>query len=235
MAPKCYFSEHFVANPATHSTKKREGHSAEMQKNTMLKKQRRTLCVFHMLAKLSMASFEALLSPEKKPSKIQRHPGVRSFFCVMSHKNDVRQNCVISFAFSYHIGGTCRYKTFRGHGTLHFLVPKNSAHPYWTTATWSLCTRCRSAPSTSVGFGGPFLCWTLDVFTIAQQDYPLADHDSLNHDPGHALACMLTDLTSWLVEVFMKVHMNLIGILSFEVPNCSPRPCARARVASAHQ
>ena len=29
--------------------------------------------------------------------------------------------------------------------------------------------------------------FALDVFTIAQQDYPLADHNSLNHDPGRAL------------------------------------------------
>ena len=41
--------------------------------------------------------------------------------------------------------------------------------------------------------------FALDVFTIARQDYPLADHDSFS-------------LASWLFEVFfMKVHMNLTG------------------------
>ena len=32
------------------------------------------------------------------------------FFCVLSYKNEIRQNCVISLVFSYHIGGTCPVK-----------------------------------------------------------------------------------------------------------------------------
>ena len=34
----------------------------------------------------------------------------RPFFGVLSHKSDIRQNCVISDIFSYHIGGTCPVK-----------------------------------------------------------------------------------------------------------------------------
>ena len=30
-----------------------------------------------------------------------------SLFCVLSHKNDIRPSCVISYVFSYHIGRTC--------------------------------------------------------------------------------------------------------------------------------
>ena len=67
--------------------------------------------------------------------------------------------------------------------------------------------------------------FALDIFTVAQQDYPLADQDSLNRDSGPALwrqvgdallahglqhgwTCTLTGLASLLIEAFMKVHTN---------------------------
>ena len=192
MAPKCYFSEHFVANPATHSTKKREGHSAEMQKNTMLKKQRRTLCVFHMLAKLSMASFEALLSPEKKPSKIQRHPGVRSFFCVMSHKNDVRQNCVISFAFSYHIGGTCPVQDFSWSRNVAFFGTKK------------FCTSLLD--DGNVVLVHPLPLGTFDLGGI-WRPFPLLDSRRLHHRPTGLPSCRprLVESRSWACT---RVHAH---------------------------
>ena len=62
------FTGHFIANPARTATKKREGHSAEMQKHehtTVLNRQKRAICVFKCWLNCQVASFEGLLSLEK--------------------------------------------------------------------------------------------------------------------------------------------------------------------------
>ena len=110
------FTGHFVANPATNFTDKREGaigRDAKKHENTtVLNRQKRTLCVFKCWLNCQPASFEALLSIEKNHRRanaiVERGP----FFCVLSHKNDIRQHCVISQVFSYHVGGTCPVKDF---------------------------------------------------------------------------------------------------------------------------
>ena len=72
------FTRHFVASPATHFTKKREGHSAEMQKKhantTVLQKQKRTICVFKCWLNCQLASFEALLSLVGQKKGRDAHP-----------------------------------------------------------------------------------------------------------------------------------------------------------------
>ena len=58
-----FFARHFVANPSTNSTKKRERHLAEVRKNEKMKK--RTICAFKCWLCCPLASFEALQSLEK--------------------------------------------------------------------------------------------------------------------------------------------------------------------------
>ena len=98
-------------------SQKREGHSDEMQKKnentTVSNKQKKTHYLrIQLLAELSSGILLKLCCHLKKNSTIQRHRGARSIFCVLSHKNNVRQNCVFSRVFSYHIGGTCPVKEF---------------------------------------------------------------------------------------------------------------------------
>ena len=86
-----------------HFAKTRQGHSAEMQKKkhentTVLNKQKNALyCEFNCWLNCPLASFEAQLSLEKKPT-IRRHRGTRSFFNF--------------YVFSYPIGQTCPVKEF---------------------------------------------------------------------------------------------------------------------------
>ena len=81
------FTVHFVANPATYPSsqknerdirpkcKKKKKH----ENTTVLKKQKRTICVFKCWLNCQLAPFEALRSLEQ-PSTIQRHRGARSLF-----------------------------------------------------------------------------------------------------------------------------------------------------------
>ena len=59
----------------------------------MSNQQKRTICVFKCWLRCPLASYEALLSFEKTIVE-------RSQNCVLSHKNDTRQNCVIPNVFS---------------------------------------------------------------------------------------------------------------------------------------
>ena len=55
--------------------------------NIVEETKKRTICVFKFWLNCQLASFEALLSPDKKnPSTIQRHREARSLVCVLSYK-----------------------------------------------------------------------------------------------------------------------------------------------------
>ena len=82
------------------------------ESTTVLNKQKRTFCEFKCWLKCHLTSFEALLSLEKKNDPPPSESAV-SLFCVLSHKNDIRQNCVISNVSSCHIGGTCPVKELK--------------------------------------------------------------------------------------------------------------------------
>ena len=104
--------------PQISSKKKREGHSSEMQKKehehtTVLNKQKRTICVFKCWLTCQLASFEALRSLEKTID--DPTPSWSAvLFCVLSHRNDIRQKKRNFLCVSCHIGGTCPVKEFSG-------------------------------------------------------------------------------------------------------------------------
>ena len=80
-----------------------------------------------MLAEVSNWHPLKLCCHLNKPSTIQRHREARSY------NNDIRQHCVISYVFSYHIGGTCLVKEFSwSRDGAFFLGPKTGRdeHPY---------------------------------------------------------------------------------------------------------
>ena len=84
-----------------------KGHPSRNVKKhtTVLNKHNRTIFEFKCWLDCQLASFEALLSYEKKKSStIQRHLGARSIFCVWSYKNDISQNCASSYVPPYHTG-----------------------------------------------------------------------------------------------------------------------------------
>ena len=90
-------STHYVvANPATHFSKEREAFG-------------RNACVLKCWRNCQLASFEALLSVEKKPSTIQRHRGARSLFA-SCRKKRYPSNLSNFHVFTYHIGQTCLVK-----------------------------------------------------------------------------------------------------------------------------
>ena len=107
------------------------------ENTAVLKKPKRTVCASKCWLSCQLASFEALLSLEKKPSTVQRHRGPRSLFCVLSHKNEIRQNCVISYVLSFHIGRTCPVKEFSWSrsGAIFGIAKKgHDAHPCFKKA-----------------------------------------------------------------------------------------------------
>ena len=74
------------------------------ENSSVLNKQKRTICVFKGWLNCQIGIALKLCCHMKKSSTIQRHRGARSY------KNGIRQNFVISYVFSYHIGGTCLVK-----------------------------------------------------------------------------------------------------------------------------
>ena len=76
----------------------------------MLNEQERTICICKCWLNSQLASSEALLSLESTIDDPTPSWSAVPFF--VWHKNDIRQRCVISFVFSYHIGGTCPVKEF---------------------------------------------------------------------------------------------------------------------------
>ena len=105
---KFSFTEHFVANPATHFSKKNERNIRPKRKEH---KQKRTVCGFKCWLNCQLASFEALRSLEKTiddpTSSWSAVPVLR-----LVPQKPYPSNCVISNVFSYHIGGTCPRKEF---------------------------------------------------------------------------------------------------------------------------
>ena len=141
---------HFVANPATNFTKKREGHLAEMQKKHENTK------VLHC----QLTSFEALLSLEKNHRRstaiVERGPFflrlVSLSASLQPYNNDSRQHCVISSVFCITSEEHVPLKNFRGHGTVHFEWQKK--RPRRTSLTEEQVSR----PSLSLVFfrGSPW-------------------------------------------------------------------------------
>ena len=100
------FTGHFVANPATIFAKKKNTRSIRPKckkkqhekYNSFESTKKRTVCPFKCWLTCQLASSEALLSKKKKKNIDDPTPSwcAVPFFCVLSHKNDIRQNCVIS-------------------------------------------------------------------------------------------------------------------------------------------
>ena len=75
----------------------------------MLNEQKRTFCVFKMLAELQFASFEALLSLEETIDDPTPSWSAIPFFRLVAQKRYPSKMCNFLF-FSYHTGGTCPVK-----------------------------------------------------------------------------------------------------------------------------
>ena len=61
------------------------------ENTTVLYKQKRTICVINCWLNCQLASFEALRSLEKSHRRSNANVERGPFFCVLSHKDDIRQ------------------------------------------------------------------------------------------------------------------------------------------------
>ena len=93
------------------------GHSGEMQNKhentTVMKKEKRTICVFKCWLNCQLAIFETLLSLEKPIDDPTPSWSAVPLSRLVDKKNDIRQNCVISNVVSYNIGVVTERCIFR--------------------------------------------------------------------------------------------------------------------------
>ena len=135
-----HFSLPFISLPSLphiSTTKKNErGFRPKCKTNTNMQQcrvKKPTICVFNCWLNCHLASSEKALLPLEKTIDDPTPSWSAVLFCVLSHKNEIRKNCVSSCAFSYHTRGTCPVQEFSWSRNGVFLggaTKGRNAHPY---------------------------------------------------------------------------------------------------------
>ena len=139
----CQSCTHF-AKKKTRGAFGRNAKKKNHESTTVLNKQKRTICVFKCWLICQLAPFEALRSLAKT-STIQRHG---PFFASCRTKNNIRQTCLFSYIYPYHIGRTCPVKAFSWsrNGAFWGRMEGRDAHPQSTEFNHK---KCAEVPFTS--------------------------------------------------------------------------------------